>query len=127
MLTSVLSTVVNSAMTLDIFPEKLKPSRVILLFKKSDKLNVNNYRSISILTCFTKNLEKIISDRLLNFFNKNSVLVSNQYGFRAGCSTSHTILDTVTSTYDNIDNNQYTGMVTPDTTKAFDAVCKKDS
>ena len=62
-------------MTLDIFPEKLKPSRVILLFKKSDKLNVNNYRSISILTCFTKNLEKIISDRLLNFFNKNSVFL----------------------------------------------------
>ena len=54
-----------------------------------------------------------------------SVLVSNQYGFRAGCSTSHAILDIVTSTYDNIDNNQYTEMVTLDITKAFDPVCHK--
>ena len=59
------------------------------------------------------------------FFDKHSVLVLNQYGFRAGCSTFQTILDIVTSTYENIDNNQYTGMVTLDITKAFDTVCHK--
>ena len=127
MLTPVLSTLVNSAMTLGIFPEKLKLSKVIPLFKKGDKLDVSNYRPISILTCFTKIFEKVIFNRLLNFFNKHSVLVSNQYGFRENCSTSHAILDIVTSTYDNINNNQYTGMVTLDITKAFDTVCTKDS
>ena len=116
-LTPVLSTLVNSAMTLGIFPEKLKLSKVIPLFKKGDP--------ISILTCFTKIFEKVIFNRLLNFFNKHSVLVSNQYGFRENCSTSHAILDIVTSTYDNINNNQYTGMVTLDITKAFDTVCHK--
>ena len=80
---------------------------------------------ISILTCFTKKFEKVIFNRLLNFFNKHSVLVLNQYGFRAVCSISHTILDILTSTYDSIDNNQYTGMVTLDITKAFDSVCHK--
>ena len=97
-------------MTLGIFPEKLKLSKVISLFKKGDKLDVSNYRPISILTCFTKIFEKVIFNRLLNFFNKHSVLVSNQYGFRENCSTSHAILhvDIVTSTYDNINNNQYT-------------------
>ena len=79
------------------------------------------------LTGFTKIFEKVIFNRLLNFFNKHSVLVSNQYRFRASCSTSHTILDIVTSTYDNIDNNQYTGMVTFDITKVFYTVCTKDS
>ena len=38
---------------------------------------------------------------------------------------SHPILDILTSTYDNIDNNQYTRMVTLDITKAFDMVCHK--
>ena len=80
-LTPVFSTLVNSAMTLGIFPEKLKLSKVIPLFKKGDKLDLNNYRPISILTCFTKIFEKVIFNRLLNFFNKHSVLVSNQYGF----------------------------------------------
>ena len=124
-LTPVLSTSVNSAVTLGIFPEKLKLSKVIALFKKGDKLDVNNYSPVSILTCFTKIFEKVIFNRLLNFFNKHSVVVSNQYGFRAGCSTSHVILDIVTSTYDNIDNNQYTGTVTLDITKVFDMVCNK--
>ena len=65
----------NSAITLGIFPEKLKLSKVIPLFKNGDKLDVNNYRPI--LTCFTKIFEKVIFNRLLNFFNKHSVLVSN--------------------------------------------------
>ena len=125
MLTPVLSTLVNSAMTLGIFPEKLKLSKVIPLFKKGDKLDVSNYRPISILTCFTKIFEKVIFNCLLNFFNKHSVLVSNQYGFQENCSTSHAILDILTSTYDNINNNQYTGMVTLDITKPFDTVCHK--
>ena len=71
----------NLAMTLGIFPEKLKLSKVIHLFKKGNKLDVNNYRPISILTCFTNSFEKVIFNRLFNFFNKHSVLVSNQYGF----------------------------------------------
>ena len=124
MLTPVLSTLVNLAMTVGIFSEKLKLSKVISLFKKGDKLDVNNYCPISILTCFTKIFEKVIFNRLLNFF-EHSVLVSNKYGFQAGCSTSHAILDVVTSTYDNTDNNQYTGMVTLDIIKAFDTVCHK--
>ena len=121
----VLSTLVNSAMILGIFPKKLKLSKIIPLFKESDELDVNNYRPISILTCFTKIFEEVIFNRLLNFFNKHFVLVSNQYGFRAGCSTSHTILDIVTSTYDDIDNSQYTRMVTLDITEAFNTVCHK--
>ena len=78
-----------------------------------------------MLNCFTKIYEKVIFNRLLNFFNKHSLLVSNQHGFRAGCFTSHSILDKVTSTYDNIDNNQYTGMVMHNITKVFDTVCDK--
>ena len=124
MLTPVLSTLVNSALILGIFPN-VKLARVIPLFKKGDKLDINNYRPISLLTCFTKIFEKVIFNRLLNFFDKHSVLVSNQYGFRAGCSIFHTILDIVTSTYDNIGNNQYTRMVTLDFTKAFDTVCPR--
>ena len=75
MLSPVLSTLVNLAMTLGIFSEKLKLSKVIFLYKKGNKLDVNNYRPLPILTCFTKIFEKINPNRLLNFFNKDSLLV----------------------------------------------------
>ena len=113
----------NLALILGIFLDDLKLAKVIPLFKINDKLDINNYRPISLLTSFTKIFEKVIFSRLSNFFNKHSVLVHNQYGFRAGCSTSHTTIDIETLTYDNIDNNQYTGMITFDITKAFYTIC----
>ena len=66
---------------------------LFLSLKKGDELDINNYLSISLLTCFTKIFEKVIFNRISNFFNKHSVQEANQYRFRAGCSISHTILD----------------------------------
>ena len=38
-------------------------------------------------------------------------------------STSHAIMDVLTSTYDHIDNNMYTALILLDFKKAFDTVC----
>ena len=105
---AVLKALVNSALILVIFPDGLKLAKVISLFKRGDKLEPTHI----FINLFKKFFEKVIFNRLSNFFNKHSVLVPNQYGFRAGCSTSHTILDIVTYIYDNIENNHCTGMVT---------------
>jgi len=61
---------------------------------------MNNYRPISLLTSFSKIFEKLIYDKLMNFFKKNSIFVSTQYGFRTKHSTAHAILDIVSSIYD---------------------------
>ena len=47
-----------------IFPEKLKIAKVIPVFKKSDKENIENYRPISILPIFSKVLERIMYNRM---------------------------------------------------------------
>ena len=40
----------------NIFPSEFKIARVIPIFKSGDKQNVTNYRPISILTFFCKNV-----------------------------------------------------------------------
>ena len=70
-------------------------------------------------------MEKLIYSRLMNYLNKNSILHHNQYGFRSGLSTSHALLDVVTTTYDNINKMLYTLLIFIDYKKAFDTVCHK--
>ena len=80
----------------------MKNAKVIPLFKTGSKTELSNYRPRSMLSCLSKVLEQLIYSRLMNYLNKNSILHHNQYGFRCGFSTSHTLLDVVTTTYNNI-------------------------
>jgi len=48
-----------------IVPEDLKVARIIPLFKADDPCCFSNYRPLSILSCFSKILEKIIYKRML--------------------------------------------------------------
>ena len=119
----ILVSLINASFSLGIFPDDLKIAKVIPLSKKGDTLDINNYRPISLLTCFSKIFEKAIFTRLSTFLDKHSVLIPSQYGFCPNKSSTHAILDIVSTTYDNINNKKYTGMVMLDLTKAFDTVC----
>ena len=83
----------NYTFLLEIFPASLKIAKVILIYKPGDKSDVSNYRPISLLSPISKILEKLIHVRSINFFNKHSVLLPTQYGFRANHSTSHALTD----------------------------------
>ena len=48
------------------FPDSMKISRIVPIFKAGDKNTLNNYRPISILPQFSKVLEKLLENRLLN-------------------------------------------------------------
>jgi hypothetical protein len=48
---------------------------------------MTNYRPVSLLTSFSKVLEKIIYERLLQRIEINSILVEEQFGFRPSAST----------------------------------------
>jgi hypothetical protein len=65
-----------------IFPDRLKYTIIKPIFKKGDDQNITNYRTISLLTSFSKVTKKLVYGRLLDHINTNSILVDVQYGFR---------------------------------------------
>jgi len=52
------------------------------LYKKGDKMNISNNRTIWLLTSFLKRFEKIMYSGLMEHSNINKILVEEQFGFR---------------------------------------------
>jgi hypothetical protein len=57
-----------------IVPVQLKIAKVIPLHKSGDKLSLDNYRPISLLSVFSKVLEKVVYNRLSTFLNINPLV-----------------------------------------------------
>jgi hypothetical protein len=74
-----------------IFPERLKYSIIKLIHKQGDKSLLSNYRPISLLTSFSKVVEKIMYNRLVSHLKKHEILNTNQYGFQEKLSTDNAV------------------------------------
>ena len=72
----------------------LKIARVTSTFKKGDRLNVNNYRPISLISNISKVIEKLIHKRKLNsFMEQSNIFYQSQFGFRDKHSTTHALIE----------------------------------
>jgi fructose-1,6-bisphosphatase/inositol monophosphatase family enzyme len=59
----------------------MKYAVFIPIFKEGDKTEISNYRPISILSSFSKLLEKVMYNQLQEHFNKYNILSEKQFGF----------------------------------------------
>ena len=59
-----------------VFPKILKTGRITPIFKKGDAQMFGNYRPVCTLSIFGKIFEKIILNRLQNFFSSNFLKAS---------------------------------------------------
>ncbi|MCP4485567.1 MAG: hypothetical protein GY823_13590, partial [Flavobacteriaceae bacterium] len=92
-LTNVLTDLVNESFSSGIHPSLLKFAKVIPIHKGKSKLDVSNYRPISLLPIFNKIFEKLMHKRLTSFLEKHNVLFPHQFGFQKKKSTTQAILD----------------------------------
>ena len=67
--------VFNKSLLTGCFSDKLKIAKVIPFYKGDDKILLNYYRPISVLPAFSKILERLMYKHLLDFLNKNEILV----------------------------------------------------
>ena len=117
-----LSLIFNNCISTGIFPSKMKIARVTPIHKKGSRLDINNYRPISVLPIFSQILEKCIFNRLIDFIDKHKLLIKNQFGFRRGHTTATAILDIINKINHAIDNKEYALTIFIDLTKAFDVI-----
>ena len=66
-----LTRIANLSFEEGVFPEELKCANVIPLYKAKDPMLFNNYRPISLLSVFSKIIERLMYNRLIEFLNKN--------------------------------------------------------
>ena len=100
----------------------LKVSQVTPVYKSGDVTNPGNYRPISILSPFSKVLEKLVYNQLYDFLDKHNILYRYQFGFRKGHSTEQAILEITDTIKQAMDKKLVTCGVFLDFSKAFDTV-----
>jgi len=91
------------------------------IYKKGDRMNPTNYRPRSLLTSFSKVLEKALYIRLTEHFSSIKLLVGNQSGFRKDIATEYAIFK-VTNEILNALNKTMAGSKFCDLEKALDSV-----
>ena len=69
------------------FPRELKLAKIIPLYKSNDPSVFNNYRPISLLSVFSKLLEKVVYERLYDYLTTLQILYEYQFGFQRNKST----------------------------------------
>ena len=118
---------INRSFITGIVPDQMKIAKVVPVYKSSERNSIKTYRPISLLTSFSKLLEKILYDKIMNFLNTNNILYKHQYGFRAKHSTIHPIIHFINhcAEADNKQNPEYTLAVFCDLSKAFDVINNK--
>ena len=121
-ISTIFSDICNSSFEEGVFPDKNKIAKVIPVHKKGPTTDVNNYRPISLLSTFSKIMEKIMATRITNFLDLHSIIYPNQFGFRAGCSTIHSLISITETINKTIEQNKFGCGVFIDLKKAFDTV-----
>jgi hypothetical protein len=104
------------------FPDAFKLAIIKPIFKTKEKYKAENYRPISLLTHFSKLLEKCIKCRLITFFNNNNVISKSQFGFLNNLSTQDAIHSLTSKISSSIDLSQKSIAIFLDLAKAFDTV-----
>ena len=79
----------NKSLISGAFPKAFKTAIIKSIFKSGDRLDLQNYKPISLLSCLSKIYEKIIIKRILSYLNKCHILSNNQYGFWEGRLKMH--------------------------------------
>ena len=127
---SPLTHIINLSIRKEVFPTDMKSAKVKPLFKKKSRLEVGNYRPVSILSVPSKILEKAVFKQLNDYLIENNLLYKFQSGFRGSYSTDTCLIYLQDYIRDQIGEGNYTGMILLDIQKAFDSVnhkilCKK--
>ena len=78
---------------LNYWPKAFKTANAIVLHKKNDRQDCDNYRVIALLSCISKVIEKSINKQIIDHFDRNKLFYFRQAGYRTQNSTDDITAD----------------------------------
>ena len=102
------------------FPSNQKNADVSLVFNRGDRLEISNYRPVSILPALSKIFERLLYYQINDYMD--SKLSTQQCGFRKNMSAQHCLLVMLEKWRICLDNKGSCGVLLTDLSKAFDCL-----
>ena len=113
----------NNILIQGIYPQFWKTALVLPIPKPNkNSTEINGYRPISLLSCVSKTLEKIIANRLMWYVEKNKLLSPNQMAFKKGQGTSDVLLHFDNFVTNSLSSRNHISTLALDFEKAFDRI-----
>ena len=111
---------INNAIKVCKFPDKLKMANIIPVFKKGDNCDKTNYRPVSLLPTVSKIFERIMFNQINEYITK--YLSDYLCGFRKGHSPQHCLLAMIENMKKCVDSKGVASALLTDLSKAFDCL-----
>ena len=115
-LTNILNLAINSGE----YPRSWKKGEWIPVYKKNERTDRKNYRPITVLSIVNKIFEQKLSDQVTKYIDPH--LSTNMSAYRKSYSCETALLKLVEDWKFSLDNGQTVGIISTDTSKAFDSL-----
>lgn len=121
-LSTPLVSIINKSFSSGHFPSLLKVAKVYPKHKKGKTTKTENYRPISLISTFSKIIEKIALKRMLLHLENRGLITESQHGFLKGRSTITAITSLIEHITDQLEDGKHVSAVLLDYSKAFDCL-----
>ena len=111
---------INDGLFKGIFPDSLKFANIMLVQKKDEATDKENYRPVSVLPLFSKIFEKVIYDHISQYLEE--YLKSLLCGFRKAHSSQHALFKLLQALQEELDECDFIGTILMDLSKAYDCL-----
>ena len=111
----------NKVLSAGMFCMRLKYSQISPIFKKGDKTEMSKYGPISLLTSFSKIVQRVIYNRWQFHIHSNNILAQEENGFRSN-SSNELATDNLKNIWTALENKLLVGGLFCDFTKEFDCM-----
>ena len=113
----------NKSLSSAVFPSSWKLANITPVFKNKGSASIpQNYRPISLLSCLSKVLEKLVFSRIYEHLTINHLLSDKQSGYRPHHSTQLQLVHMTHDLYKALDQRHDFTTVYLDITKYFDKI-----
>jgi len=121
-LSPILTSIINSSLTLGTVPSSFKHSHVCPLYKSGDQTSARNYRPVSLLPIVSRVLEHFVKEQLSSYLQRNNLYPPSQFAYRKSHSTEDALVLATNRWYRARSDRLHTGIIMIDMSKAFDRV-----